>query len=82
MSPTPDNDTLLKHANSRIEELEIRTAFLEETIDSLNQHLSDLSQEFNLAKQAMRHLHQRLEQVQQDNPVVKDFSEETPPPHY
>lgn len=82
MSSTPSNETPLDLANKRIEELEIRAAFLEETVDTLNQLLTSLSQEFTLAKQAMRLLHQRLEQVHQDNPLVKDFNEETPPPHY
>lgn len=66
----------------RIEELEIKIAFLEENIDELNQQLNSLTQEFLLAKQAMQHMYQRLEQVQSIQGGVKDLNEETPPPHY
>lgn len=66
----------------RIDELEIRTLYLEDMVEGLNKQLADITQEFILAKDAMRLLHQRLLQVQSDQPSVKDFSEETPPPHY
>lgn len=69
-----------RQQDQRISELEMRIAFLEDTTDGLNEQLASLTQEFSLAKQAMRLMNQRLEQAQ--GPAVKDFSEETPPPHY
>lgn len=66
----------------RIDELEIRTVYLEDTVDGLNQQLAKLTQEFLLAKDAMRLINQRLQQMQDNQATVKDFSEETPPPHY
>lgn len=71
-----------EQAQQRIDELEMRVAFMEDTIDALNQQLADLSLEFSLAKQAMQMMNKRLEQMQPGSGVVKDFAEETPPPHY
>lgn len=78
-SPANLNDDQA-HLLQRIDELEIRAVYLEETVESLNQQLSHLTQEFILAKQAMRLLNQRIEQMHQQD--SKDFTEESPPPHY
>ena len=67
--------------DERITELEMRIAFLEDTVDGLNEQLSAITQQFGLAKEAMQLLNRRVEQMQ-SGPAVKDFSEETPPPHY
>ncbi|MDK2778713.1 MAG: SlyX family protein [Pseudomonadota bacterium] len=69
-------------AQQRIDELEMRVAFMEDTIDSLNSQLASLTQDFSLARRAMQMMNQRLEQMQSGDAVVKDSSEETPPPHY
>ena len=65
-----------------IEELEIRITFLENTVDELNQQLTSVTQEFSLAKQAMRLMHKRIEQIQSNGLQEDDFADETPPPHY
>lgn len=65
-----------------IQELEIRITFLENTVDELNQQLTSVTQEFSLAKQAMRLMHKRIEQIQANDLQEDDFVEETPPPHY
>lgn len=64
-----------------IEDLETRIAFLEDLVESLNQQLADMNQEFSLAKQAMRLMNQRLEQVTLQSNEKSD-SPEPPPPHY
>ncbi len=68
--------------SQRIDDLEVRIAFLEDTVETLNQQLADNTQAFALARQAMQMMHQRLEQMQSAESLMKDFSDETPPPHY
>lgn len=82
MTSNPKSSDSQHDLLQKIDDLQIRTLYLEDTVDSLNNQLADLTQEFILAKQAMRLLHQRLEQMHNNQPTVKDFSEETPPPHY
>ena len=69
-------------AERRISELEIRTAFLEDTVEALNTHLASISQEFQLAKQVIQHLHQRLEQLQENGGEGHADIAHEPPPHY
>ncbi|WP_430459588.1 SlyX family protein [Thalassolituus sp. LLYu03] len=71
-----------EQAQQRIDELEMRVVYMEDTIETLNQQLVALTQEFTLAKQAMQLLNRRFEQMQSNNGLIKDISEETPPPHY
>ena len=68
--------------SQRLDDLEMRIAFLEDTVETLNQQLADNTQAFALARQAMQMMHQRLEQMQSAESLMKDFSDETPPPHY
>jgi SlyX protein len=68
--------------NPRIIELETRVAFLENTVDTLNEQLATLNQEFTLAHQALQLMNRRLESLQNGQAGIKDFSDETPPPHY
>jgi len=70
------------NSNDRIQELEIRITFLENTVEELNQQLASVTQEFSLAKQAMRLIHQRLEELQPNDPENDNFVDDTPPPHY
>lgn len=70
------------NSNDPIQELEIRITFLENTVEELNQQLASVTQEFSLAKQAMRLMHQRLEQMHSNDPENDNFSDDTPPPHY
>lgn len=82
MNTRVTSPVLSEQAHERINELEMRAVFLEETVEALNQQLAKLTQEFALAKEALRHLHHKLEQVQPNDSAIKDLSEETPPPHY
>ena len=66
----------------RITELETRMAFLEDTVDTLNTQVADLSQQFTLAKRAIQMLHEKLEQTSSADSGIKNPADEAPPPHY
>ena len=66
----------------RITELETRMAFLEDTVDTLNAQVADLSQQFTIAKRAIQMLHEKLEQASSADSGIKNLADETPPPHY
>lgn len=71
-----------QRAQQRIDELEMRVAFMEDTIDSLNAQLVTFTQDFALAKQAMQMMNRRLEQLQSGQADIRDSADEPPPPHY
>lgn len=73
-STTPDHDAII--------ELESRVAFLEDHLDALNKEMSDLSQQFQLAKQVIRELNQKLEQASGITSENRAPQDEPPPPHY
>ncbi|MDA3979831.1 MULTISPECIES: SlyX family protein [Gallibacterium] len=64
----------------RIDELEMKVAFQENTIEQLNQSL--IEQQFILEKMQiqLRYLAQKLKDMQPSN--IATQAEETPPPHY
>ncbi|OBX10750.1 SlyX [Gallibacterium salpingitidis] len=64
----------------RLDELEMKVAFQENTIEQLNQALVD--QQFILEKMQLqlRYLAQKLKDMQPSN--IATQAEETPPPHY
>lgn len=66
----------------RITELETRMAFLEDTVDTLNVQVADLSQQFTLAKRAIQMLHEKLEQASSADSGINNPADEAPPPHY
>lgn len=66
----------------RITEMETRIAFLEDTIETLNQELSELSREFRISKEALQLVYRKLEQVQSDGSGISNPADEPPPPHY
>ncbi|MFC3678930.1 SlyX family protein [Bacterioplanoides pacificum] len=78
----PNNENTAPEQQERINELESRLAFLENTVDDLNSELAELSQQFTLAKRAMQMMHQKLEQMGGDQAGIKNPADETPPPHY
>jgi SlyX protein len=69
-------------SEKRIEELEVRIAFLEDTTDALNEQLAQIAQEFDMAMKALRMLNAKVEQMGTGESNIRDISEETPPPHY
>ncbi|MBE0482774.1 MAG: SlyX family protein [Bacterioplanes sp.] len=73
---------LTNDSEARIIELETRMAFLEDTVDQLNEHVSNLSQQFSVAQHALQMMHQKLQHLDPSQSLLKDLSDETPPPHY
>lgn len=72
-----DSDTV-----ERVTDLESRLVFLEDTIETLNSELSELSREFRLAKQALQHMYKRMEHMQSGDSGIANPADEPPPPHY
>jgi len=63
-----------------IEDLQMRIAFLEQTVDDLNEVVVKQQKEMNLLGQAIKHLNSRLNQL--GGPNIRSQEDETPPPHY
>lgn len=66
----------------RVTDLESRIVFLEDTIETLNGELAELSREFRLAKQALQHMYKRMEHIQSGDSGIANPADEPPPPHY
>ena len=65
---------------ARIESLESKVAFQDDTIDTLNQSITDLSIENSILKRQVLLLAEKVKS--QRSSLVASESEETPPPHY
>lgn len=63
-----------------IEELETKLAFLEATVDELNQALTDQQSQLDKMQFQIRFLTEKMQQQQVSN--IASMAEETPPPHY
>ena len=64
----------------QIVELQTKVAFLEQTIDELNEILTQQQAQISLMERAMKHLNTQIEQLA--GPNIKAADEESPPPHY
>ncbi len=64
----------------RIEDLEMKLAFQDDTIESLNQQVIRLNDLLAEQQEKLRLLTSKLAQVEPNN--IASQSEETPPPHY
>ncbi|NVK39273.1 MAG: SlyX family protein [Gammaproteobacteria bacterium] len=64
----------------QIEDLQIRIAFLEQSLDDLNDVVTKQQAQISLMERALKHLNSRLEQMSPAN--IKSAEDETPPPHY
>ena len=64
----------------QIQDLQVRIAFLEESLDEFNQIVTDQQKQISMLERAVKHLSSRLEQV--SGPDIKSTADETPPPHY
>lgn len=74
-----DDTTLL----TRIEQLESQLAFQEDTIESLNQLVTQQNKELTDIHDRIRWLGRKLNQLQNnENGPDSDPSQEPPPPHY
>ncbi|MCC2617025.1 SlyX family protein [Aestuariibacter halophilus] len=63
-----------------IHQLQMKVAFQEDTIEQLNEALSSQQKQLDALTFQMRHVVDKLKQVQPSNIARPD--EETPPPHY
>ncbi len=64
---------------SRLDELEARQAFQDDTIASLNQALIDQEKRLTRLEKMLDLI---IERVRQSEPDIATSSEEPPPPHY
>lgn len=64
----------------RIEELEMKLAFQESTIDALDEQVIKLNELVNEQQEKLRMLISKIQQVEPSN--MASQAEETPPPHY
>ena len=64
----------------RIEDLEMKLAFQDDTIESLNQQVIRLNALLADQQEKLRLLTSKLSQVEPSN--IASQAEETPPPHY
>lgn len=71
---------LNKHLEERIEELESRLAFQDDTIEQLNQALAMQQQDLDKLRHQMGLIVNRMKEMVVSQ--VASQSEETPPPHY
>lgn len=71
---------LIRQLVSRVDELEIRLAFQDDTIAALNDQV--VQQELDIRKlwEAKQHLKKQLTEIAPSN--IRPAEEETPPPHY
>ena len=64
----------------RLAELETRVSFQEQLLGELNDQLAGQSRQIDALKEAVRVLHERLQDVAPSQ--LADAADETPPPHY
>lgn len=73
-------EKIVEHVDSVVNELEMKIAFQEYTIEKLNDALSDQQQRIDALEFKLRHVVDRLRNIEPSN--IAKLSEETPPPHY
>lgn len=71
---------LVEDLQARIENLETKIAFQDDTIESLNDSIAQQQQQIAQMTFKMNHMVERLKSIQPSN--VASQEEETPPPHY
>lgn len=66
--------------SQEIEQLQMKVAYQEDTIETLSNALADQQKQLDQMAFQLRHVVEKLKQVQPSN--VADASQEPPPPHY
>jgi SlyX protein len=66
--------------SDRLIDLEIKLAFQEDLLDSLNQVVTEQQKMLDLLQGQVRLLYQQLKSLQPSD--IESASEEVPPPHY
>ncbi|KJY81593.1 protein SlyX-like protein [Vibrio galatheae] len=74
------NEKYIEQLESRINDLECQLAFQEQTIDSLNDALSQQQLLITKMQDQMKYVVGKVKNIDSSN--LADPSEETPPPHY
>ncbi len=72
--------TLQHTMQQDIEQLQMKVAFQEDTIETLSEALAKQQIQLDQITFQMKHVSDKLKQIQPSN--IADASEETPPPHY
>ncbi|MPW37576.1 SlyX protein [Vibrio sp. B1Z05] len=72
--------TLIQKLNQKIDDLECKAAFQEQTIDELNDALSQQQLLISRMQTQMKYVVGKVKNMDTSN--LADPSEETPPPHY
>lgn len=67
-------------ANERIDTLEMRIAYQDEVIETLNKTVIEQWVQLEKAMGRIKQLEARIQEVQVSN--IRSLSDETPPPHY
>jgi len=67
--------------NSRLIDLEVRFAYLEDTLNALDQVVSRQAEQIALLEQINRELYSRLQELQAGQ-KSSSAEKELPPPHY
>lgn len=80
MSNHADITALIQHLNDKIENLECKVAFQEQTIDELNEALSQQQILISKMQDQMKYVAGKVKNMDSSN--LADASEEMPPPHY
>ncbi len=65
--------------DKRFEDIEIRMAYLEATVEQLNQVVIKQQDQVDALTEAVK---RQKKQLEQGGDLVRPLSEETPPPHY
>lgn len=72
--------TLQHTMQQDIEQLQMKVAFQEDTIDTLSEALAKQQVQLDQMTFQLGHVVEKMKQIQPSN--MADESEETPPPHY
>ena len=68
----------MKDHNERLESLELKIMYLEDSLETINKQLATVLQENKLNRNAFKHLYQQIEDTQ----AQPSNAQEPPPPHY
>ena len=67
------------NTEDRLEQLELRVAWMDETVDALDKTVAQLNKIIQLQQDELRYLYQKIKEQQQNGLDVPDHEK---PPHY
>lgn len=80
MTNKADASELIEQLTHKVDDLECKMAFQEQTIEELNEALSQQQMLISKMEQQMKYIVGKVKNMETSN--LADQSEETPPPHY